>query len=68
MKRVLGNISCDLDQKVKKMYFLVNASSLQLQTLQVDRSHCEEGTGQYFMLHMYLDAMVKGQIKPKAQV
>ena len=50
MWRVLGNILCDLDPPQGQgqiMYFLVNASSpklLQLQTLQVHRSHDKEGT------------------------
>ena len=53
MQRVLGNISCDLDAKVKgqKVYLLVIASlpkPKQHHTLQVQRSYDLEGTGQYF--------------------
>ena len=61
MKRALGNISCDLDAKVKGqiMYFLVNLSlklfDIQLQTLQVHISHDVEDIGQYFV---WVNAMV----------
>ena len=59
MSRVLGDVSCDLDLKVKVkgqiMYFLKNASPhnvLQVATsnfLPVHRSHDVEGTRQHFM-------------------
>ena len=58
MSRVLGDISCDLDPKVKVkgqiMYFLVNTSPHELlevatSTFPVHRSHDVEGTRKHFM-------------------
>ena len=58
MSRVLGDVSCDLDPKVKVkgqiMYFLEIASPhnvLEVATsnLPVHRSHDVEGTKQHFM-------------------
>ena len=58
MSRVLGDVLCDLDLKVKVkgqiMYFLVNASLHKLlkvatSNLPVHRSHDVEGTRQHFM-------------------
>ena len=57
MLRELGNVSCDLDPKVKVkgqiMYFLENAShnvlEVAIQILLVHRLHDVEGTRQHFM-------------------
>ena len=52
MSRVLGDVSYDLDPKVKGqiMYLLVNASPHKfLEVAAVHRSHDVEGTRQHFM-------------------
>ena len=56
MSRVLSDVSCDLDPKVKvkeciflKTHLLIMFWKQQLQILPVHRSHDVEGTRQHFM-------------------